>query len=372
MKTIHFYILRKTLGPMFIGIGIFTILFVFQRLADLVGLTLEKGIPFFVTLKLFIFMLPFTAAITVPMGLLFGVLMSFGTMSSHSEIVAMRANGISIFSIFAPVGALGIFMTLFMVYFINYVVPYTNTEYRTLYRQVHFSNPGILLEDRVFFGLPDEGRVEKKISTIDVSSDGSTMHSVFIFEEDKHKNNFKLTYAESGHWENNTLNSPLITLNLSNGKSLEFGPDGETEVQNVKFERVKMNIFNKIRKVGEADKGLREKNALQIWGEIRERVDNEQEVSPTYWVEFHKKFSIPAACLIFVIVGMPLGISFHRSGKGVSFGMAIILIFLYYILMNTGEALGKSGRISPQMSMWIPNLGILALGIITFIQRAKE
>ena len=95
-------------------------------------------------------------------------------------------------------------------------------------------------------------------------------------------------------------------------------------------------------------------------------------VAPTFYVEYHKKFSIPMICLIFVIIGMPLGITFKRSGKGMSFGSAVIIIFFYYAFLTLGEALGKKNIINPSFSMWLPNAVIFIFGMFFFYRRAKE
>jgi LPS export ABC transporter permease LptF len=371
LRIIQGYILKETLGPFLVGTLFFTLVFALQKIGELVQLTMEKATPISITLQLFLYMLPFTAAITVPMGVLFGMLATFGKLSSTSEIIAMRANRVSLLSIFAPAALIGLIVAGSLFWFINWVMPVTNFRYKMLYKAVVYSNPGILLQDRVFTDLP---HTEKKISTLGVSDDGKFMQSVFLYERDRAAGKVKLLYASTGQWLNNTLNSPLITLDLHRGRSLELGETNFDDIQHVVFEQTSLNIFNNVitPDFNPNDKSPREQSVIELLQVIKQRVKARQPVSPDLWIEYHKKYSIPAACLVFVFLGMPLGISFARSGRGISFGSAVLIIFIYYALMTLGETLGNKRLIDARLSMWLPNIILLTAGIIVFLKKGRE
>ncbi|HET7712416.1 MAG TPA: LPS export ABC transporter permease LptG, partial [Thermoanaerobaculia bacterium] len=80
-------------------------------------------------------------------------------------------------------------------------------------------------------------------------------------------------------------------------------------------------------------------------------------------VEIHKKFAIPFACIAFGVIGLPLGITNRRGGKSSGFSLSIGIILVYYVLINNGEALAKSGKIAPALAMWLPNVALLGVGI---------
>lgn len=369
MRIIYRYIIWECIPPFLTGSLFFTLIFVLDKLRQLVELAVEKNTPIDVVMQLFLYMLPFTAAITIPMGVLFGTLMAFGRMSGDSEIIAMRVGGISIYNIFKPIFYFGIIVTIVMFLFINYIMPETNYRFKTLWRSVMVSNPGIILRDRVFSDIPN---TQKKISTIDISEDGKTMESVFIYEFDNVLDVAKITFAEHGEWRNNELNSPLITLFLEKGRSIEMNMNNINEFQNLVFDSISLNIVNSLHNAGNVDKGPRELSAFDINKRIQAKIKNKRQVSASEYVEFHKKFSIPAACLIFVIIGMPLGITFQRSGKGMSFGAAIIIIFVYYIFLHLGEVLGYKEHMHPALGMWLPNLVLFFIGTWVFWVRARE
>src|SRR6202022_3744287 len=80
-------------------------------------------------------------------------------------------------------------------------------------------------------------------------------------------------------------------------------------------------------------------------------------------IEIHKKFAIPCACLVCGVLGLPLGITNRRGGKSSGFSLSVVIILVYYIMLNNGEQLAASGRLKPWVAMWTPNLLILAIGI---------
>ncbi len=91
-----------------------------------------------------------------------------------------------------------------------------------------------------------------------------------------------------------------------------------------------------------------------------------------YLVEFHKKFAIPFACLVFALIGVPMAVTSSRSGKGISVSLAIAVYLVYYLFLVGGEKFADRGRLDPFLAMWAANFFLLALGIPLFIKSARE
>ncbi|MBA7583590.1 hypothetical protein ES708_25536 [subsurface metagenome] len=89
-------------------------------------------------------------------------------------------------------------------------------------------------------------------------------------------------------------------------------------------------------------------------------------------IEIHKKFTLPFACIVFGIIGVPLGISKHRSGKSRGFVIGLTVIMIYYVLQIGGEALGETGMLSPAIGAWISNAMLGVIGVYLLITAAKE
>jgi hypothetical protein len=87
-------------------------------------------------------------------------------------------------------------------------------------------------------------------------------------------------------------------------------------------------------------------------------------------VEVEKKFSIPAACLVFVLVGAPLGMRARKSGIAVAF-LSILFFVFYYLCLAGGEELADRRILAPWFAMWAPNIVIGAIGLVLTLQAAE-
>ena len=91
-----------------------------------------------------------------------------------------------------------------------------------------------------------------------------------------------------------------------------------------------------------------------------------------YLVEFHKKFAIPFACIVFALIGVPMAVTSARSGKGVSVSLAIAVYLIYYLFLVGGEKFADRGRLDPFLAMWSANFFLLTLGVPLFLKAARE
>jgi lipopolysaccharide export system permease protein len=91
-----------------------------------------------------------------------------------------------------------------------------------------------------------------------------------------------------------------------------------------------------------------------------------------YNVEFHKKFAIPFACVVFALIGIPMAVTTSRSGKGVSVSLALAVYLVYYAFLMAGEKLADKGKLDPAVAMWSANAFLLVLGVPMFAKAARE
>jgi len=91
-----------------------------------------------------------------------------------------------------------------------------------------------------------------------------------------------------------------------------------------------------------------------------------------YMVEFHKKFAIPFACMVFVLLGLPMAVTTARSGKGVSMGVALGVYLVYYLFLVGGEKMADRGRLDPALAMWMANIVLTIVGVLVFTRTVRE
>src|SRR5207253_8141700 len=119
-------------------------------------------------------------------------------------------------------------------------------------------------------------------------------------------------------------------------------------------------------------RSLRELNLRELLEQARIAKKGDQETYNLAHVEIHKKFAFPFACLVFGVVGLPLGITNRRGGKSSGFSLSIAIIVFYYVLINNGEQLAANGRISPIVGMWTADILLLILGIYLLIRANRD
>jgi len=89
-------------------------------------------------------------------------------------------------------------------------------------------------------------------------------------------------------------------------------------------------------------------------------------------IELNKKMAVPVSCLVFALIGIPLGIRAHRSVRSRGFTIGLFLVLVYYLLRIGGEALVETGRFSPFIGTWMPNFIFAFAGILIFSVSARE
>src|SRR5688572_9606219 len=132
MRTLTRYILREMIGPTVLGFVFYTSIILMQKLFDMAGMIIQRSLSVDAVLKLLWLSLPHIIVLTVPMSLLFGVLIAVGRLSSDSEIIAMRALGISTRSIYRPVFFFSFLIFLLNLYLINFVLPAGNVRLKSM------------------------------------------------------------------------------------------------------------------------------------------------------------------------------------------------------------------------------------------------
>ena len=99
---------------------------------------------------------------------------------------------------------------------------------------------------------------------------------------------------------------------------------------------------------------------------------NDARTTRDLFLEFHRRLALPFACFVFALIGVPLGLQNRRAGKSSGFSICIALLLLYYILLTAGKTLGQKGVISPAISMWLPNILFIGLGLYLFSKTAND
>lgn len=366
-KTFYRYIWQELFPPFFLGLLGFMFILLTGRILQLTELFVNKGISFAHIVKFIYYLIPSFMVLTIPMAMLLAVTVAFSRMASDNEITALKSSGISLYQMVPPVilWALGAFMLT--IFFSLHLLPQANQASRSLLFEIASTKAHVGVKERVF-NDDFEGLV---IYVEHVSPRTFKWENIFISDarllEEMHT-----IIAREGE----VLADPTqltVTLKLRNGSIHKLGKQPEV-YQKIDFATydLRLNLKTGLAKKQDekkhpADMSLRELlQAIRFW-----RLKSEE--AKILLIKIHEKFTIPFACLVFGLIGIPLGAQspLGRAGKSLGFSWSVAVILIYYLLTNAGNSLAERGFISVELGLWFPNAFFLGLGIYLLIKSAR-
>lgn len=395
MKILTRYILKEMVGPTLLGFAFYTSIMLMQQLFAMAGLIIRRSLDASVVGKLMLMAIPHVIVLTVPMSLLFGILIAVGRLSSDSEIIAMRALGISTRQIYRPVFVFSLVMFAISLYLTNDVLPKGNRQFAALRAELYTSAAETEIKPRVFYkqseGVmiyvddtdPLSGRW-KGVFVADQRSDdepepvtpqeiidaNNAQQSRAEQDDDdvaafsQKGSSQRIVVAESGNLSI-TKPSGEIWMNLTDAQTHFWDssrPD-RYDLNTNAAQRLLLPSKESDFQINTAARSLRELNLRELVEQEKELRNSRDRVTYNLArVEIHKKFAFPFACIAFGVLGLPLGITNRRGGKSSGFSLSIAIIIFYYVMINNGEQLAGSGKIPPWVAMWSANIIMLVLG----------
>ena len=400
LKFFDRYLLKEITPPFFIGLLIYSFVLLMNQVFLLSELFIARGVSFTAVALIFIYLIPAVLAFAVPMSVLMGILAGLSRLSSDSEIVAFRTLGIRNSRLLWPI---------FIFAFAGWVITSALTLYlapRANYRWVQTLTRSVL--SKVQFKINPREFNETIPQTVlfiqDITSD-NRWENIFAYLS-RTSAEPRAIFARTGRL-NFYPEAKRATLELFDG-AIHTVPLAEPErYQITLFDRVEEEInveslfaqFSSEKRVREKDIGELLEGAESI-GLDRNKLEAERErLGPgpaagteaevrrkevefelrqkdrewrSHWVEIHKKFALPFVCFIFVLVGIPLGVSTKKGGRTSGFTISLGIILVYYVLITAGEKNAMEGHISPFLGMWGPNILFLLAGLYLFARTARE
>ena len=367
---LHRYIIAEIVGPMGLGFLVYTFILLLRFLFQSAEMIIRRGLPVSIVGKLLLVTVPNIVVLTLPMSLLFGILIAVGRLSSDSELTAMRSCGISLVSLYRPVLLVSAVLTALNIVLMIYIVPQANHSLQQLRLDILTQTMSQQVEPRVFY----QEWVGKSVYVFETPPPGRRWKGVFLAETEPNTQKQQVTVADWGEIKVDAAGERVVmvltnavrhTVDLSRPVSYEISRHKELDVvledQFTSEQKAKMA----------ASKGVRELSFAELRRLRRDRAAP-AEARNLALVEMHKKFSIPFACLVFGLFALPLGINNRRGGKTSGFAISIGVIVVYYIMLNDGEEAARYGKLSAGLAMWLPNLVLAALGIFILLRRNRD
>ena len=415
MARLSIYILRQHVGPFVFGLSLIVFVLVLDVILQMIDQVLSKGLDFLVAVELFVFNLGWIIALAVPMAVLIAVLMAFGRLSASNEIMAIKSSGISLMKIVLPILVAGTLLTILMVLFNDRVLPDWNHHARNIASDLKRRKASLVLKEKEGVFIRGMGAYSLLIRHVDKAT--NRLNDITVYHSGLagppaalHARSGELEIFEDGRYVRITLNDgeyhrvqaddferfsrssfarQVIHIEdpdraLGEYRS-SFRTDREMDVKAMsravavsRRERDRSIVFmdssvdaflSDVRLTDEAaaDSVDFRKRAAGLSKHLKKQLSlnaNREKRADSYLVEIHKKFSIPFACIVFVLLGAPLGVLVRARGAAVSVAVSFVFFFAYWAFLIGGEQLADRGYLPPGLAMWAPNILFGPLGAI--------
>jgi LPS export ABC transporter permease LptG/LPS export ABC transporter permease LptF len=356
------YILGEILSHTLIGCALFTFILFMRELPNILNMVVRNSSAFTSVIEVVLFLLPNFFMVTIPMAVLVGVLLGLSRLASDSEIVAMRASGLGIgyFVRVATIVAIG--GTLLGLFNSLYVAPRANQGILDLDKALA-SQASYEIQPRVFY--EDFKNTVLYVQDVRSGTGAANWRQVFMADITD-PNSPKITTAASAVVVSDT--GQELLMRLRNGTEHDPVADHPEQysmstfvVDDLPFAASQQSEGH----LGRLDTAI---YALPM-KELIERTHGPD--GKRFLIELNKRFAYPAACLVLMLVGVPLGVTSRRGGKSSAWVFTILLVVLYYSLSLIGIALGGQNWIPTFLAVWSANILFAAGGLFLLWQMAS-
>ena len=454
MKKLYQYITKSFLGTFFltffIVVFVWVMQFVWLYVDDLVG----KGLEIKILAELLFYTSITAIPMSLPLALLLALLMCFGNLGEHYELVAMKASGISMWKVMRPLLNFSLIISVLAFFISNSIIPIATLKWRTLLTDVQRQKLAFNIKEGVFYKDIDNYviYVEKK------GKDGSHIYGVKIYDHTDRQGNTKIISADSGMMSMSP-NQRNIIFTLYNGYNYtDLTPDNYKETRpfermSFKQEQLKFSLASfdmtrsdedmyksyqqmmNIRQLSSSLDSLQHRyigkqeaftlgfsrrwsnyNSLHTdnppksiaqptsdsivadtciplsWplldryeGEARSTIINmafgsadnakdnvafnkmdfksQTENINKHKKEWHKKFTLSIACIIFFFIGAPLGSIIRKGGLGLPVVISVVFFIIYHLISTIAERMAVFGDLNMFLGVWLSSLVLLPVGL---------
>lgn len=360
------YLLRELIPSFFLGLLIFTMVLLMDKIMRIVELIVNKGVPLQEVVTLFACMLPNFLLLTLPTALLLSVMLTFSRLCADNEYTAWRVAGVSLYQLLPPVFLFGLVVFSLAMSISLWAGPYSVRTFQTMMYSMATKHALTGIKEQVFF---DE--FPGIILYVDkISSDQKGIEGIFIAHENMSRDPV-LYFAKSGSFSTGG-ESGDITLVLRQG-SIHRNLSSRDIYQLLYFDTytVHIRIDDTVFPQGERT----QKNEELTLGELRDKIRTKAAKGERVrgdWLAYHSRVALPFACFVFCALGIPLALSSQRAVRYTGFSLSIGVVLLYFVLMKAGWGITETAKVPGWVGPWLPNLLLGALGVYLLIQRARE
>ena len=367
LRILDRYLLRELMAPFWFALLLLTFALEIPPILEYGETLITEGASWDIVVRVLATLVPQSLGITIPMALLFGILFTLGRLSGDREIVALEACGVSLVQLLRPVLLFAFIATVATTYVMIVALPASNQAFREITFKLLMTRGETKIKPRVFYtDFPNLVIYVREVTP------GVGWSDVFVTDNSL-PNEPKVYLSKTGRL---LLSEEKRTVQmvLSNGTHHFARLDDPEKYETGRFDKTMLSIDPEsvFPRQGPM-KGLMEMTISELKDDMAEL--RAQNIHPHNQImAWQKKYSIPAACLAFMLVALGLGVSNRRDGKLASFVVGIAVVFTYWFLMYISEAIAK-GRLLPwwfaHLAMWVPNIVVGLWGLVLIVKKLR-
>jgi lipopolysaccharide export system permease protein len=359
IRILDRYIFTQLIGPFLFGFFLFVTIIAIDPLMSALQSIVNENVGLSVMGRWFLNRLPQDMIFTFPMSVLLANLLVFGRMSKDSETTALRAGGTNFFRILLPVIIFALMITIISFIFNELVVPGSNERARNIRRQE-------------IMRLIEPEATENSIMR---TSDGAFAYARKVYEKRGQMEKVLLEYYDNNGVLTKRISAATADWNgdawiLKHAVIQDYTQGTVPAPETMSAIRI-----DTIEETPEDFARQSKKPTEMSYKELKARIDAYERAQFMDTTEMRvglaMKTSLPFASFFFAIIGASFGLTNNRSGACIGFGVSILIIFVYYVLMSLFSALGKSGHIPPMLAAWAQNI-IFAVAGFYIVKRIND
>ncbi len=360
---LYSYLATEMLAPFFASFLIMNCVFFLVKLIPFLNFVLDLQIGLADFIRLFSYLFPSIFLYSIPMAALMGVTIGFARLSSDSEILALKANGISIYRLLPPVLLVTSLIAMLTAYFSISLIPVSEVSMKQLSYQ--------LLKEKISSGIKEHlftealGDVVVYVDKIDQETD--KWSNVWVSDM-RGVDNPIITMASTGQMFADPENM-RVSIVLNQGSLHRPGLDN---AQIVQFDRYQINI--PLRPPSSRATTVKKRSAQSMAEllEEAEKIGENNEEKRRYLIEYHKRLVLPVGCLMISLLGLPLGLQARPGRKAIGIQAGLVIFVLYYVIYTIGKNQAEQGDLPVTLAMWAANGLFFLLAIFWIIRAAND
>ena len=366
MRILTRYILGEVVSHALIGAGVFTFVLFTRDLGRILELVVRNSAPLPSIAEIFFFTVPVALTYTIPMGVLVGILIGLSRLAADSEITAMRASGLGVWTFLRVISFFVIAAWLLALGNSVYLAPRSLAALARLQENLKSAQVSFEVQPRVFYeGFP---KIVLYVQDVKAMSGGALWKGVFLADLTD-PSAPRVSLAREGLLV--SQGPDTLDLHLTKGSTHESDPKNPDQYQISSFQTTDIPI-----RVPAAQNNQEREPTTLAETKFTDLGRIAQTADPVTrrWdlIEYHRRLALPTACIVLALVGIPLGLSSKKGGKSGGFVLAILFFFLYYSIFLIGVSFARQGRISPAAGVWLANFLFFAGGVLLLWQSERR